>query len=244
MKLILKALYSVGSADASYKLWAETLMAEVEKDENFKDKAKEIRKILEDRNFFEEIRARSINNPIKDTMYIPAGGSNSGEDDPMGGLMGSGGGIEVEDGGKTINIGPAYIQYYFDVPADAPKDALKLSAKIAANSSDSMMGDMFGGGGTPTLKIYYRKGAPIEYVEGENALKVEKDGEASGDSSKGWFVPEVEKGVRYYIQFVNVSASAATAETISVLIRRELFTPKSSKMVPSAHFKSKVFLMR
>lgn len=212
MKLILKALYSVGDADASYKLWAETLMAEVEKDDNFKGKAKEIRKILEDRNFFEEIRARSVNEPITDMMYIPAGGG-SAEGDPTGGLMGSGGGIEVEDGDKTINIGPAYIQYYYDVPADAPKDALKLSAKVAASSSGSMFG---GAGGTPQLQIYYRKGAPIEYVEGETAIKVKKDGVASGDSSKGWFIPEVEKGARYYIQFVSVSASAANASVISV----------------------------
>ena len=215
MKLMLKALYSVGSADASYKLWAETLMAEVEKDDNFKGKAKEIKKILEDRNFFEEVRARSVNEGIKDTMYIPAGGG-SAEDDPTGGLMGAGGGIEVEDGDKTVNIGPAYIQYYYDVPEDAEKDALKLSAKIAADSSSSM-GDMFGGGsGTPELKIYYRKGAPIEYVEGETAIKVEKDGEASGDSSKGWFIPAVEKGARYYIQFINTTASGATAAAISV----------------------------
>jgi Zinc metalloprotease (elastase) len=214
-KLFLKTLYAIGDANASYKLWAETLMAEVEKDDNFKGKAKEIKKILEDRNFFEEVRARSVNEMITDTMYIPAGGSNGGEDDPMGGLMGSGGGIEIEDGDKTINIGPAYIQYYFDVPADAPKDALKLSAKIAADASSSMLGG-FGGGGTPTIKIYYRKGAPIEYVEGENAIKVEKDGEATGDSSKGWFIPDVEKGAKYYIQFVNVSASAATAAVISV----------------------------
>jgi hypothetical protein len=213
MKLILKALYSVGDADASYKLWAETLMAEVEKDDNFKGKAKEIRKILEDRNFFEEVRARSLNEPIKDTMYIPAGGSNA-EDDPTGGLMGAGGGIEVEDGEKTVNIGPAYIQYYYDVPADAEKNDLKLNAKVAGNSSGSM-GDMFGGGGTPTLKIYYRKGAPIEYVEGEKAIKVEKDGEAKGDSSKGWFVPAVEKGARYYIQFVSTTASGATVSAIS-----------------------------
>ena len=216
MKLMLKALYSIGDADASYKLWAETLMAEVEKDDNFKDKAAEIRKILEERNFFEEVRARSVNEPIKDAMYIPAGGNNSGEDDPMGGMLGAGGGIEIEDGDKTINIGPAYIQYYYDVPADAEKDALKLSAKIAADSSDSMGGMLGGGSGTPELEIYYRKGAPIEYVAGEFAIKAEKDGKATGDSSKGWFVPEVEKGARYYIQFVNTTASSATVSAISV----------------------------
>ena len=217
MKLILKTLYSIGDADVSYKLWAETLMAEVEKDDNFKGKAKEIKKILEDRNFFAEIRARSVNEPIKDTMYIPAGGSNGSADadDPMGGLMGEGGGIEVEDGEKTLRIGPAYIQYYFDVPENAEKDALKLSAKVAADSSSSMLGG-FGGGGTPTLEIYYRKDAPIEYSEGETAVKVAKDGKVSGDAKKGWIIPNVEKGAKYYIQFVNTTASAATVSAISV----------------------------
>ena len=214
-KLFIKTLYSIGNADASYKLWAETLMSEVEKDDNFKGKAAEIKKILEERNFFEEVRARSVNEPIKDTMYCPAGGGSSEEENPMGGLMGEGGGIEVEDGNKTANIGPAYIQLYFDVPAEAEKDALKISAKVAADSTSSMLGG-FGGGGTPTLEIYYRKGAPIEYVEGNTAIKAEKDGKASGTSSKGWFIPEVEKGARYYIQFVNTSASAATISAISV----------------------------
>ncbi len=215
-KLFLKTLYSIGDADASYKLWAETLMSEVEKDDNFKGKAAEIKKILEDRNFFEEVRARSLNAPIKDIMYIPAGGGSSDEEDPTGGLMGAGGGIEIEDGEKTANIGPAYIQYYYDVPADAPKDGLLLSANISADSSSSM-GGMFGGGsGTPTLQIYFRKGAPIEYAEGETAIKVEKDGKASGNSEKGWLIPEVEKGARYYIQFINTSAGAATVSAISV----------------------------
>ena len=216
MKLFLKTLYTIGDANVSYKLWAETLMSEVEKDENFKGKAAEIKKILEERNFFEEVRARSVNEPIKDTMYFPAGGNNSGEEDPMGGLMGEGGGIEIEDGDKTINVGPAYIQYYYDVPADTEKDALKISAKVASDSSSSM-GDMFGGGGgTPTLEVYYRKAAPIEYVEGETAMKAEKDGKSAGDSTKGWFIPGIEKGARYYIQFVNTSASAGTLGAIIV----------------------------
>ena len=217
-KLFLKTLYAIGDANASYKLWAETLMSEVEKDENFKGKAAEIKKILEERNFFEEVRARSVNEMIKDTMYIPAGGSNSnGEgDDPLGGLMGSGGGIEIEDGDSTVQVGPAYIQLYYDVPADNDKAVLKLSAKIAANSSSSMIGDMGGAGGTPKIEVFYRKGAPIEYVEGKNAIKAEKDGKVTGDSDKGWIIPDIEAGARYYLQFVNTTASSAIASAISV----------------------------
>lgn len=213
-KLFLKTLYSIGDADASYKLWAETLMSEVEKDDNFKGKAAEIKKILEERNFFEEVRARSVNEKINDTMYIPAGGNNNGQgsSDPTGGMLGGGeSGITVLDGDEEIKVGPAYIQYYFDVPADAEKDALKVSAIVAANSSDSMLGG--GGSQKPKLEIYYRKGAPVEYSEdGE----VKKDGKSTGEASKGWFIPNVEKGERYYIQFVNVSATAAAAAGISV----------------------------
>lgn len=218
-KLFLKTLYAIGDADASYKLWAETLMSEVEKDDNFKGKAAEIKKILEDRNFFEEVRARSVNETIKDAMYIPAGGNNSSEEDednPMGSLMGEGGGIEIEEGDSTIKVGPAYIQLYYDVPAENEKTALKLSAKIAADSSSSMLGDMGGAGGTPTIEVFYRKGAPIEYVEGKTAMKAEKDGRVAGDSKKGWIIPEAEAGARYYIQLVSTSASGATAASISV----------------------------
>ncbi|MBP5405933.1 hypothetical protein J6Z19_02130 [bacterium] len=215
-KLFLKTLYAIGDADASYKLWAETLMSEVEKDDNFKDKAAEIRKILEERNFFEEVRARSVNEQIKDTMYIPAGGSNGmGGSDPTGGMLGGGeSGITVIDGDKEVQVGPAYIQYYFDVPADAEKDALKLSATVVSNGSESMLGMGGDSNSDPKLEIYYRKGAPVEYSEdGE----VKKDGKSAGDPSKGWFVRDVEKGARYYIQFVNVSPNAAVATAISVV---------------------------
>ena len=215
-KLFLKTLYSIGDADVSYKLWAETLMSEVEKDDNFKGKAAEIKKILEDRNFFAEARARSVNEKITDTMYIPAGGNNNGQgsNDPTGGMLGGGeSGITVLDGDEEIKVGPAYIQYYFDVPADAEKDALKVSATVVANSSDSMLGMGGDSSQKPELEIYYRKGEPVEYSEdGE----VKKDGKATGNASNGWFIRNVEKGEKYFIQFVNVSPTAAVATNISV----------------------------
>ena len=214
-KLILKTLYAIGDADVSYKLWAETLMSEVNKDDNFKGKAAEIKKILEERNFFEEVRARSVNEKITDTMYIPAGGSNgAGSSDPTGGMLGGGeSGITVIDDGKEVQVGPAYIQYYFDVPADAEKNALKVKATVVANSSESMLGMGGSSNQEPKLEIYYRKGEPVEYSEdGE----VKKDGKATGNPSDGWFLLNVEKGEKYFIQFVNVAATAAVATNISV----------------------------
>ena len=210
MKLMLKALYSLGeSENVSYKLWAETLMAAVEEDDNFKGKAAEIRKILEDRNFFEEVRARSVNEKIKDTMYVPAGGEPD-ENNPLGDLMGSSGGIPAEDDGKEVYIGPAYIQLYYDVPADTEKNAVKISATVKANASDSMLGDLNNSNEKPNLKVYYRKSAPIEYtLQGSGVTKVEKDGKAEG--TKEWIIPNVEKGARYYIQFVDTSVAAAVS---------------------------------
>ncbi|MBO4699261.1 hypothetical protein J5690_06585 [bacterium] len=218
-KLFIKTLYAIGDAEASYKLWAETLMSEVERDDNFKGKAAEIKKILEDRNFFEEVRARSVNSPIKDVMYVPAGGNNSNDEaednDPLGGLMGSDGGILIDDNGKEAKVGPAYIQLYYDVPADTDKNILKIKAKVGADSTSSMLGDFGGMGGSPKIEVYYRKGAPIEYnADEDSAAKVSRDGKVSG--TEEWFIPEVEAGARYYLQFVSVSASSATVSAISV----------------------------
>ncbi|HSW59825.1 MAG TPA: hypothetical protein VLJ60_03450, partial [bacterium] len=215
-KLVLKTLYSIGSADASFKLWADTFMDEVGKDDNFKAKKTEIEKILNDRNFFEEIRARSANETVKRT-YIGAGGTAS-EDDPMGG---GGGGIPIYEEGKDINVGPSYLQFYFDVPENAEKDGLTIAASVAADSSGSMIGGM-GGGGTPAVEVYYRKGAPVEYVTGEKSMKTEalKDGKVAADgtgSIKNWGIAGVEKGTRYYFQFINTAAASGVITNIKVL---------------------------
>ncbi len=216
MKLILKTLYSIGTADASFKLWAETFMDEVGKDDNFKAHKTEIEKILNDRNFFEEKRARSANKTVTRT-YIGAGGTAS-EDDPMGG---GGGGIPIYEDKEDINVGPSYLQFYFDVPENADENGLKITASVAADSGGSMIGGM-GGGGTPVVEVYYRKGAPVEYVTGEKSMKIEalKDGKVEADgtgSIKNWGIAGVEKGVRYYFQFINTAAAAGVITNIKVI---------------------------
>jgi len=214
-KLVLKTLYSIGSADASFKLWADTFMDEVGKDDNFKGKKSDIEKILNDRNFFEEKRARSANETVK-TTYIGAGGTAS-EDDPMGG---GGGGIPISEDGEDINVGPSYLQFYFDVPENAEKDGLSITASVAADSSSSMIGGI-GGGGAPVVEVYYRKGSPVEYVTGEESMKTEvlKDGKVEADgtgSIKNWGIAGVEKGTRYYFQFINTAAAAGVITNIKV----------------------------
>ena len=207
MKLILKTLYAIGDGDASFKLWADTFMDEVGKDDNFKAKKTEIEKILTDRNFFEEKRARSANTNIKTSYIAGASAANATT-----GAAASG--ITVTVDGKEIVIAPSYLQFYYDVPANS--DGIKITATVAADSSGSIIG---GGTGTPELSVYYRKGAPVEYVLDEESLKttVLKDGDATtADTSatKTWELPGIEKGQRYYFQFIN-TASAGTISNIT-----------------------------
>ncbi len=208
-KLFLKTLYAIGDSQLTFRHWAETLLDEVEKDDNFKSKAKEIKEILEKRNFFAEGRARSANEKVPVT-YVPAGGSMEGG---LGELTG-GSGVKIVDGGKEYNVGPGYIQFYYDVPEDTDKANILIKGTAAADSSSSLLGDFLGGeGASVSIKVFYRKGAQIEYNENEDALiEVTKDGTAEG--TRKWYVP-VEKGERYYFQFVSF-ASAASVSGITV----------------------------
>ncbi len=209
-KLVMKTLYSIGTSNASFKLYAETMMDEVEKDAVFKSYKDEIFKILEDRNFFEEIRARSANETVKES-HVPGTVS----DDMMGG--GGGGGIEIVVDGKTMNVAPSYMQFYYDVAEDSDKTGFQISASVSAGQGGGIMP---GGGGTPSLQIFYRKGGPIEYNLDEDSLKVVplKDGSvetADSGLTRKWGIPNVKKGERYYFQFIN-TASPGILRNISV----------------------------
>jgi Zn-dependent metalloprotease len=203
-KLVMKTLYTIGTSNASFKLYAETMMDEVEKDSVFKTYKDKINTILDERNFFEEIRARSANKTVKES-YVPG---VAGDDDMMGG-GGGGSGIEIVEEDETIAIAPSYMQFYYDFPDDADKNGIQISASV---SSDQGGGMMPGGGGTPSLEIYYRKGAPIEYVLDEDSLEITalKDGKVETEDtglSRKWKIPDLEKGEKYYFQFINTGAA-------------------------------------
>lgn len=212
-KLIMKTLYSIGDSDASFKLWADTFMAEVEKDDVYKGKKAEIEKILTDRNFFEEIRARSANKSIKESHIGAAAGES---DDPMGGMAG-GGGMTITEGDEEISVAPSYLQFYYDVPEDAEKTGIKISMSVTASSGSSMLPT--GGGGDPEIQLFYRKGAPVEYVADEGKITVDKDGtvEKGGSGSLNTFeISNAEKGARYYFQAINTASTGGILRTIKV----------------------------
>lgn len=217
-KLVLKTLYSIGDGDASFKLWADTFMAEVEKDDVYKGKKAEIQKILDDRNFFEEIRARSANTTVKET-YIGAAAAAEGEEDPTGGLTGGGSGITITEGDEEISIAPSYLQFYYDVPEDVEKSGIKISATVTASSGGSLLPT--GGSGDPEIQLFYKKGGAVEYTYNAETDKVTviKDGtvEKGGSGSLNTFgIADVEKGKRYYFQFINTAAAAGVLKSIKV----------------------------
>ncbi len=208
-KLVMKTLYSIGTSNASFKLYADTMLEEVEDDPVFSPKKSEIKAILEERNFFEEIRARSANETINES-HVPG---TAGDD-----IMGEGGssGIEIDDDGTAKTIAPSYLQFYYDVPEDSEKTGFEVSATIRGGAGGMMPTE----GGLPVLELYYRKGGPIEYNLNEETLKIEvlKDGsvKSTGTGNAGeWLVPDVEKGERYYFQFINTS-SPGILRSISV----------------------------
>ncbi len=216
-KLVMKTLYAIGDSDASFKLWADTFMAEVEKDDVYKGKKAEIEKILTDRNFFEEKRARSANKTIKES-YIAAAAAAEGSEDPMGGMTG-GSGITITEDDEEVNVAPSYLQFYYDVPEDAEKTGIKISMSVTADSGSSMLPT--GGSADPEVRLFIRKGAPVEYIyDAENdKVIVEKDAtiEKGGSGSLHTFeIADVEKGARYYFQAVNYAAASGVLRSIEV----------------------------
>ena len=214
-KLIMKTLYSIGDSDASFKLWADTFMTEVESDDVYKAKKADIEKILTDRNFFEEVRARSANKTVE-TSYIGAAAGDAG--DSTEGLTG-GSGLTITEGEEEINIAPSYLQFYYDVPEDAEKTGIKISMTVTADSSSSILPT--GDGGDPKIQLFFRKGVPVEYVfdAESDIVTVEKDGtlEKGGSGSFNTFeIAGVEKGKRYYFQLINTAASSGVLKSIKV----------------------------
>ena len=212
-KLIMKTLYSIGDSDASFKLWADTFMAEVENDDVYKAKKADIEKILTDRNFFEEVRARSANKTIEQS-YIGAAAAAEGTGDLTGGS-----GLTITEDGEEIDIAPSYLQFYYDVPEDAEKTGIKISMTVTADSGSSMIPT--GGDGNPEIQLFYRKDVPVEYVFDAESDKVtvEKDGavEKGGSGSFNTFeIADVEKGKRYYFQLINTASSSGILKSIKV----------------------------
>ncbi len=201
-KLILKTLYSLGTPKGNFHLWAQTLMSEVSNDDNFKVDKDKIKALLTKRNFFEEKRARSGNKDIK-VLYLTAGKAQQG---------GTSSGITTEEDGSKVGIAPAYIQVYYDVPEDFEGNALKITG--TAKASASGLGGI--GGGTVDIKVYARKGSPVEYKYDSNGKATITFDERTEVSKNEWIINNVKPKSRYYFQFVNYGTAAGVVQNIHV----------------------------
>ena len=222
-KLILKTLYSLHDAAATHKLWADTLLSEVENDSNYKNYKSDVQKILTDFNYFTEIRARTVvNNNIK-RQFVDA----AVDPEAQNGLFGGGTVIQTMEGEEAVSIMPAYLQMVYTVPNDFEFNAVRVTAGVQATSGSNPIG----GGGTPDLHIYVRKDNPIIYeVDEENSssgvivVKIDYDTHIVKDTSKNaWYLPGVKPGEKYYFQFVNYGFGGAQVNGIT--FAGENYTP-------------------
>ncbi len=203
-RLLLKVLFSLGTAQGTYHRWGETMKSVVESDKEFAAIKQDVVALITERGFFSEIRSRDLipDAKIKD-FYVAQGAAAS-----AGGVSAGSGGITVKEDGKDVQIGTSYLQLKVTVPKG--KDSLKLSGTVAAGG-----GGLIGGGGNPDLKLYYRAEKPIEYhLKDDNKMAtVDKDGMSESGSSS-WSLEHLKPGV-YYVQFIN-SGSAGVVSGLSV----------------------------
>ncbi|MCK5808131.1 hypothetical protein KAH37_03985 [bacterium] len=213
-ELLLKVLYSLGTAEGTYKQWGTTLQTVIEDDTLYKDIAKDVVTLITERGFFTDIRSRKLTaeKPIK-AFYVAQGASSGG----IGDVTGGSGGLTIEEDEKEIEIGTSYLQLLVTLPEGS--NSIKLSGVAAAGG-----GGLVGGGSDPVLKLYYRAEKPVEYhLTKDKAATVDKDG-ISSDGKGVWNIENIAPGT-YYLQFIN-SAGAGVVQNLSVAFyTAEIETP-------------------
>jgi len=180
------ALLSVPFSDLKYKKWADILL-ETSRDMDFSYLRDKFEKILENRGFFNEIRARNIENK---TDYLFSGGVAQYQGYPSET-------IEVEIEGSKMEVAPMYVQLYYDVPECI--DTVTISG-IATD------GQSMNAASAPKYNLLSRKGEPILWTVDDIPFRVDYDSYVMG-SSGSWTVKNLEPGNRYYFQLINTGPS-------------------------------------
>jgi len=185
-KLFLKVVMSL-TTKSTYINYAKTFMSEVDKNTLFAPMKSDIEKILTDRHFFDEIRAADLNT----TNAIFSGGTEAyGYPKSY---------YEIEVDKVVTKLAPAYIQLYFDLPAD--KNKITISAQYVISNSQLS--------GNPSYSVFMRKGAPVEYDKSDFPVMVKHDQYVNG--SKSWSFSNLESGQRYYFSFVDSGVQGVIA---------------------------------
>ena len=183
-KIFLTALASVPSSDITYKEWGEIFL-ETAKESVAANLKGDFEKILTDRGFFNEIRARNITRKA-DVFYT--GGVGDGYTSVSSDTVV----IEYDD--DYIEVSPMYIQFYYDVPECI--NTLKVTADTASQTR----------GGNPEFMVLVREDVPIAWKHNMDASSAKYDRIVEGNRNS-WTFENLEPGKRYYFHFINTGAA-------------------------------------
>ena len=182
----LSALLSVPFSDLKYKKWGEILLDTVQ-DMDFSALKDKFEEILDSKGFFNEIRARNIENKAQ---YLFSGGVAQYYGSPSETIE-----VEIED--MKMDVAPMYVQLYYDVPecidtitiSGMPTDGQSMNSSTA-----------------PKYSLLARKGEPVFWTVDDIPFRVDYDTYVMS-SDNSWTVKNLEPGERYYFQFINTGPS-------------------------------------
>lgn len=184
-RLFLRMLLSFTDPQATPEDYAEIMQSEVDNDPKFAPISEKVAELLNARNFYGKIRARDITRPVD---YIFSGGTDSGYGMPATSFV-----ADVK--GDEIEIAPAYVQFYFDLPECM--DTLTVSGIPYAYSQR-------GSGSDPYYLLFVRKDNPITYDIEDYPVVVAVDA-VFEPADNTYTVTGLEPGHRYYLHFVNTA---------------------------------------
>ena len=178
-RIFLTALMSVTNSQIGYKEWGELILDAAEL--NAPALKDDFKKILTDRGYFNEIRARDVTHSAS---YLYFGGIilNGQERQDT---------VDIKDeNGESQKVAPMYVQLYYDVPECV--DTLTISGTPRGTSST-----------TPELSAFVRKNEPVIWDHSTSPSVVTYDRIVTGSDNKKWVFDNLEPGARYYFHFIN-----------------------------------------
>ena len=184
-KIFLTALVSVPHSEIGYKEWGE-LMLEAAASSPASALKDDFEKILTDRGYFEEIRARNVMNP-SDYFYL--GGVGDGYYSASTATTH----IENEDG-DIEEVSPMYVQLYYDVPECV--DTLTITGTPVDESGSQSQRN------APKLTALVREDKPVIWTI-DYPSTVKYDYIVESEERGTWVFSNLEPGKRYYIDFIN-----------------------------------------
>ena len=184
-KIFLTALMSVPHNEIGYKEWGE-LMLKAAAESPASALKDDFEKILTDRGYFEEIRARNVMNP---SDYFYFGGVGDGY------YTMSTNTVYIEDEDEEIvEVSPMYVQLYYDVPECI--DTLTISGMPVSETGEQSQRY------APKLSAFVREGKPVIWnIDYPSTVKY--DSVVESEDGKSWTFTNLKPGKRYYFDFIN-----------------------------------------